>query len=382
MASNEEQILPYLREHESEMLADLKALVEKDSPSASKELAEQCADVLEDILRRRVGSLGTITAYPNEKYGRNILFRNANVHENKIAISGHYDTVWDKGTIAPLHFDGRRLYGPGVLDMKSGDIYIIWAFKALHNLGIELKTQFDACFTSNEEVSGPLSRPLMKELFKGYKAALVLEPGEEKMGRIATRAPGLLRYIVEIHGKAAHSGAAHKSGVNAIWEMARQIDRLQSMTDYSRALTFSVGVCSGGKKINIVPDYARFEIDTRFLYSEDGVKVHETLTNLKSAIPGTTISATEIAHLEPVEKTPENNALYQKLREAGDAVGYKIDEFTWGACSDANYFARLGMPVLCSLGCCGDGIHQKHEHIDLDEFVPRLAVFASLLTRL
>ncbi|MBQ9422077.1 MAG: M20/M25/M40 family metallo-hydrolase [Pyramidobacter sp.] len=382
MATNEERLLEYFRIHEQEMLDDLKTLVEKDSPSLNRELAEQCADVLEDILRKRIGDLGTITAYPNEKYGRNLLFRNKTVRENKIAITGHYDTVWDKGAVEPMHLDGDHLHGPGVLDMKSGDVYIIWALKALHDLGIELKTQYDVCFTSDEEISGLVSRPLMKELFAGYSAALVAEPGEEKTGRIATRAPGLRRYIVEITGKAAHSGAAHKDGINAIWEMARQIDKLQRMTDYSRGLTFSVGVCKGGEKINIVPDYARFDIDTRFLYSEDGQKVYDTIMNLKSAIPGTSIKVTEIAHQEPIEKTPANNALYAALCEAGKAVGYEIGEFTWGACSDANYFARLGMPVLCSLGCCGDGIHQRHEYIDLKHFVPRAAVLASLLTRL
>lgn len=382
MEKNESRILEYLYAHESEMLEDLKALVEKDSPSSDKMLAEQCADVLEEILNKRIGHLGTITCYPQEKYGRDILFSNANIRPDKIAITGHYDTVWNKGTMEPIHQVGDELYGPGVLDMKSGVVYIIWALKALHDLGIELKTQFDACFTSDEEISGPASRPLMKELFKGYKAALVAEPGEERTGKIATRAPGLYRFKVEFTGRAAHSGAAHRDGINAIEEMAHQIIKLQSMTDYSRGLTLNVGVCSGGQKINIVPDYACFEIDSRFLYSSDGKMVYDTVTNLKSQIPGTTIKVTQISHLEPVEKTPENEALYQKLQEAGQAVGYPVDEFVWGACSDANYFAMLGMPVLCSLGCNGNGIHAKHEHIYLKEFVPRLAVFASLLTRL
>lgn len=382
METNESRIIAYLRQNEAEMLRDLSDLVAMDSPSNNKALAEACADVLEAILRKRIGHLGEITAYPQEQYGRHILFRRADGLDRRVVLTGHYDTVWEKDSMPPLHREGDALHGPGVLDMKSGDVYMIWAVKALHDLGIPTDKGIDLFFTSDEEISGPTSRPMMDELFKGYSAALVLEPGEEETGRIATQAPGNCRYKLNFTGRAAHAGAAHKDGRNAIEEMAHHILKIQSMTDYSRGRTLSVGVCEGGEMINIVPDHASCQVDCRFLYSEDGKMLHNYFHSLTPVVDGCSITVEDVCWLDPVEKTPENIALYGHLQAAGEAVGYPVDEFVWGACSDANYFAMLNMPVLCSLGCCGSGIHARHEHIRLSEFLPRLALLCSFLTRI
>jgi len=53
-------------------------------------------------------------------------------------------------------------------------------------------------------------------------------------------------FTVEVKGIASHAGLDPEKGASAILEMARQIERLHAMTDYSRGTTVNVGVVSGG----------------------------------------------------------------------------------------------------------------------------------------
>jgi glutamate carboxypeptidase len=381
MDSQEKRLLEYFEAHEGEILADLTELVKADSPSKNKELSEQCADVLEGIVRKRLPK-GSVTCYPQDELGRHIFYQSPGSKPDKIAITAHYDTVWEKGQLPEIHREGNRLHGPGILDMKSGAISAIWVLKAFNDLGIEAPNQYNIFFTSDEELSGPTSRPLMSKIFKGYKAAIIAEPGESQTGRYATRSYGRYVYDIEVTGVAAHAGANHSEGRNAIEELARHILTIQTLTDYEKQVVLNVGLISGGDKVNIVAPWAKCQVDCRFSTMKEGQRVYDIITNLKPYNPDCKIKVTAGTHLKPVERTDEIDTLYSRLKEAGVACDYEIDEFLWGACSDANYIFMIGIPTLCGLGAKGDGIHNENEHIYLDDYLPRMTVFASFLTRI
>ncbi len=52
---------------------------------------------------------------------------------------GHSDTVWDAGTLdeMPVAFSDGRLHGPGSFDMKGGLVQMVFAIRALKELGLE-----------------------------------------------------------------------------------------------------------------------------------------------------------------------------------------------------------------------------------------------------
>ena len=61
----------------------------------------------------------------------------------QILALGHSDTVWPMGTLRTMPFrqaDGR-LWGPGVLDMKSGIAFFVFAVRALRELDIPVASQ-------------------------------------------------------------------------------------------------------------------------------------------------------------------------------------------------------------------------------------------------
>ena len=63
--------------------------------------------------------------------------------QGQILALGHSDTVYPMGTLAKMPFrekDGR-LWGPGVLDMKGGIAFFVFAMRALRELDIPVRQQ-------------------------------------------------------------------------------------------------------------------------------------------------------------------------------------------------------------------------------------------------
>ena len=273
----EQKLLAYLKEHETEIFDDLKELVLAEaSTSDLKELAET-RKVLEGIITRRLGV--EITVYKTEGGHDPIRFQFGS-GEEKVLLIGHYDTVCPMGSIE-YRVEGNELHGPGVLDMKSGLISAIWVMKAYKDLGIDPGKRLVMVCNGDEEISSPDSSGIICEQAKGAKAALVIEPCCARSGDLKTGRKGRQCFLVTIHGKAAHSGNAHKEGVNAIEEMAHEIVYIQDLTDYEQGTTMNVGVCSGGTKSNVIPDMATMEVDCRFTKASEIARIRQLIHDMQ-----------------------------------------------------------------------------------------------------
>src|SRR5262249_14242904 len=146
--------------------------------------------------------------------------------KGQILALGHSDTVWLMGTLSGMPFkqDKERLYGPGVLDMKSGLAFFIFAMRALRDLQIEVKRKVILQLNADEEVGSDSSRALTEKEAKKSQAVLVLEPGTGLQGKLKTARKGVGVYHVSVKGVAAHAGVDFSAGSSAIVELARQID--------------------------------------------------------------------------------------------------------------------------------------------------------------
>src|SRR5439155_25261373 len=112
----------------------------------------------------------------------------------------------------------------------------------------------------DEEVGSPESQPLIRALAKDARAGLGFESGREG-DVIVTARKGTASLHVVAQGRAAHAGNHHEQGKNAIWAMARFIDRVQGLTDYARGRTVNVGKIAGGTSKNTVPEHAEAWVD-------------------------------------------------------------------------------------------------------------------------
>ena len=373
-----------LQAREGAMLALIEELVLINSHTANPAGVAQVGS----ILRRELESIPGVEVreLPSSRFGPHLFARTEAARESAegaVAIVGHHDTVFPPGS-----FEGFRLAegiarGPGVLDMKGGLVVAIEALRALAELGQLSKIPVRFGIVSDEEVGSPESRPLLQEELRGASAALVLEAGRAKDAIITAR-KGTGSMTARASGKAAHAGNAHDAGANAIWALARFVDRAQGVTDYARGVTVNVGKIFGGESKNTVPDRAEAVLDFRFTCTDDG---HAAAASLREAaqaacahLPGTQVELEGGIARTPLERTEGNLALFREYgacaRESGLGDG---EAPRLGGGSDASTTAAIGIPSIDGLGPRGSGFHTKEELIEVGTLVPKAEAIARFL---
>jgi len=131
--------LAFARSKQSGIIALIRELVECESPSDHPPSVNRFVD----LLAGKLAGLGRVRTYPGGKFGRHLRceFQLPGPRRRQpagILALGHSDTVWPLGTLAQMPFrrESGRLWGPGVLDMKSGIAFFLYAMQALRELDI------------------------------------------------------------------------------------------------------------------------------------------------------------------------------------------------------------------------------------------------------
>lgn len=345
-------------------------------------------DAVADMLAGELGSIEGVSVrrVPSEHFAAHLVASTAAADaspEGCIAIVGHLDTVFPPGVFEGYRREGDVARGPGVLDMKGGLVVAIEALRALAAASALAALPVRFVIVSDEEIGSPEGRPLIQREVAGARAALVLEAGR-KGDAIITARKGTAGVRVVASGRAAHAGSAHQSGSNAIWALARFIDRAQGLTDYGRGLTVNVGKVSGGQGKNTVPDHAEALLDFRFERVADGEAMMRSLASAASeaaaGVPGTSIAIEGGIARTPLERTEASVALYREYGACARAAGLGDAEAPLiGGGSDASSTAAIGIPSIDGLGPRGSGFHTKDELIEVSSLVPKAEALARFL---
>lgn len=372
------KVLEYIKQHQEEMLEDLKTLVLAESPTHSKERVDQCGAEIQKLFKKHLHLDSEVI--PQKHAGNHMRF-SYGTGDEQILILGHFDTVWDVGRLS-YRVEGNRAYGPGILDMKGGIIQALWAVKACRELGISLNKRIVFLCTSDEEVGSSSSRELIEREAVQSRAVLVPEPAAAHTGALKTTRKGVGRFAIKITGKAAHAGNHHQDGISAVQEMAHQILFLHSLTDYELGTTLNVGVVRGGSTENVVAEQAELGVDLRISQISEGERISKIIYGLKPHSEGITLQVSGGVNRPPMEKTAGNEQLFRLAAACSSELGFPLIEEAVGGGSDGNFTSALGIPTLDGLGAVGEGIHAENEHVEIDQLPVRAALMAGLLRKL
>lgn len=305
-----------------------------------------------------------------------------------LILSGHTDVVpfegqpgW-KTDALEMQFDGNRIYGRGVADMK---VFLAQAMVAAKKYAhTNLKHPFMLIFTYDEEIGCRGAGSLVKSLprfFQDYPMPEYALIGEPTDFEIVPAHKGGVGLEIRIQGRGGHSSLPHK-GLNAIDKMAdviqliRETDRnLKQHTTQENIDLFefpysslSCGVINGGLAGNMIADTCKLLVGLRVMPGDDADTI---LANLKERIereiakdmrafaPESGIVIEEIVTIAPL-KSPLESKFSQVLSQIMDQpIGRGAPYGT-----DGGQFQTLGInSYICGPGSLSEA-HRPNESLD------------------
>ena len=380
-------ILAWIEGRCEELVALLKELVECESPSDDAASVNHFQDLL---VARSAGLAKAKFTKSAGAFGRNLLLDfelpgPRRKMPGRILGLGHADTVWGLGTLRSMPFrrDSGRLWGPGVLDMKAGLAFFMFAMRALRDLDLPVTRKVSLWVVSDEEVGSTGSRVQTETLAREACAVLVLEPGTGLEGKLKTARKGVGKYTIKVRGKAAHAGVDFEAGASAIVELAKQVARVSEFTNLEQGLTVNPGIISGGTRTNVVAAEAYAQVDVRMARLRDAEPLDRKLRALKPFDKRCSIEVSGDLNRPPMARTPAIAALFRTAKNLAKAdLGRTIAQSSTGGGSDGNFTAALGVPTLDGIGAVGEGAHAAHESILEDRIADRVALLALLVRHL
>jgi len=356
-------------------LNDLKRVIEINSYTANKRGVDDTGRVFEEWLRE----LGfECERFQRELIGDHLLFKSpVSGKRKRILLLGHIDTVFPPGKFEGFSEDDEWVYGPGVCDMKGGNIVALEALRYIYDSFGKIE-DIDVLFVSDEETGSDDSRELTAKLAKDYDYCFVFEAAGRDMEVVVGR-KGIGTFSIDITGKASHAGTSYSKGIDANLEAAIKLQKLVSLTDLEIGTTVNVGKIEGGIGANTISPSAKLLLEMRFANHQEKVRLLKALDEItqSSFVEGTTATLGGGLQRDVMEPNLNQERLIDSLSKI---CNEEIKSESRGGVSDANIVASCGVTTLDGWGPYGDGDHTPNERASKKSFVHRIEQMQKILT--
>ena len=284
-----------------------------------------------------------------------------------ILFSGHMDTVVPCDDVKPvvaknrISSDGTTILGG---DDKAAIAMFIEAFEYIKEEGI-LHGPVEILLSCAEELGLKGIKKFDLSLLKS-EYGFVFDSGGD-IGRIITEAPFHSNMTITITGKASHAGMAPEKGINAINVISEIITRLPSGRIDSET-TLNVGLISGGRATNIVPDEAVCSLEVRSIENKKMLAIEK---EVRSVIKETCrkhkakFKIDRTLEYEGFKISPDER-IARICREAMARIKVKPLMLPMGGGSDTNIMNKGGLRSI-NLSCGMRNIHSTDEFIRISD---------------
>jgi glutamate carboxypeptidase len=325
-----------------------------------------------------------------------------------VLLIGHLDTVFERDDpfqrferISPT-----EARGPGIIDMKGGDVIIVQALSALRAAGVLDRLHVSVILTGDEEDTGTPrdeARRALYELADAADIAIGFENGSGDPRRAITARRGFTGWTLKTTGRPAHSSQIFREdvGSGAIFELARVLEAFRTRLAGDPLLTFNPGLVAGGSsaaldgegtrgsaagKTNVVAGEAFATGDLRAISPEQLQSAKAAMSEIAAAhLPQTSSVLTFDDSYPPMAPTAGNARLlemYDRVsRDLGTGPVQATDPRSAGA-ADISFTAGRVAMALDAIGLMGRDDHTAGETADLRTLPTQTSRAALLLYRL
>ena len=359
------------------------------------------------VMRRELDVIGLETGWidmPPEVNRAGHLFGRKEGTGPKFLLIGHLDTVFESDdAFQSFVREGDTARGPGSDDMKSGNVVIVYALKALAEIGALKDIPVVVAYTGDEEEAGQpisISRHDLIEAGKWADISLGFESSVSYDGKdwatVARRSSS--SWILEVSGKQAHSSGIfdEDTGAGAIFEAARILNGFYDEVRGEKYLTFNAGTIQGGTDVeynatttrgttfgkrNVVPRKVIVHGGIRTISQDQLDRTRAAMRAVISRSLPRTQATIEFQDRYPsMSPTEGNMRLMRELSDINETMGRgpmpALDPAERGA-ADVSFVAPYS-DSLAGLGAGGSGGHTPNESLDLTS-VPLAIKRAALL---
>ena len=176
-----------------------------------------------------------------------------------LLLIGHLDTVFELDSPFQRYeqLSPKEARGPGITDMKGGNVVILEALRAIKAAGSIEKVQITVILIGDEELSGRPLRYARADLIKAAEAAdvaLGFEDGDGDPHTAVIARRGYSDWRLEVTGQPAHSSLIFSEAIGdgAIFETARVLTRFREVLAQEPFLTVNPGVVLGGTSLALI----------------------------------------------------------------------------------------------------------------------------------
>jgi glutamate carboxypeptidase len=408
LSPQEQRIAAYVDAHTEDAIALLERTVNVNSGTMNPDGVREVGR----IFRQELDAIGFRTRWvelPPEMGRAGHLFAETTPRRGKrVLLIGHLDTVFERDhPFQRFTRSGSTATGPGVNDIKGGNVVIVYALRALHAAGALDGAGVIVAMTGDEEDAGrPLdaARRDLVEAARRSDVALEFETGSrDAQGEYAVTARrGTSAWTLRVHARPGHSSGIFgaEAGSGAIFEAARILHAFHTELRGEPNLTFNPGMIVGGTdarlddegtrgtasgKDNVIADTAVVTGDVRTLSPEQLRGARERMEAIVArSHPHARAEITFADGYPGMPPTPGNQALLERLNEINRDLGLApqraFDPGRRGA-ADVSFVAPY-VDALAGMGVHGSGAHSDRESVDLATLPTQIKRAALLIYRL
>ena len=301
----------------------------------------------------------------------------------KILMIGHLDTVFepDSPNQEWIQQGDNMVKGPGIADMKGGDVIILQALTALHQAGLLKDMNIWVVMTGDEELSGdPLSesKKALIEAAKWADIALGFENGDGNPATVNVARRSSSDWTLTVTGNASHSSQIFKPsvGAGAIYEASRILHTFYTEMQGEEFLTFNTGVILGGTEVkldaensngsafgknNVVSKDVTVTGDIRCLSQEQLARTQSKMLEIVADhLPGTDAQIVFGDGYPPFSPKDGNYVLMGKFSQVSEDLGF--GKVTAVNPADAGAADISFTSEHIEMGIDGLGMSGKHDH--------------------